>query len=96
MANNNFGFGLETEYLICVRDFSALDHNGLDFETLLQTVRTIPTKDFSTEGLNVKPLHLDQSPYLVEGYYLVDEDMKPRTLLPKGIEIRTPIAQTID
>ena len=32
---------------------------------------------------------------MVEGYYLTDEQMNKRILLPKGIEIMTPIAQSV-
>jgi len=49
-----------------------------------------------TNGFNIKPLHKKANPYLIEGYYLTDADMKPHTLLPKGIEVRTPIRSSIE
>ncbi len=47
-------------------------------------------------GFNIKPLHKRANPYLIEGYYLTDDEMKPRTLLPKGIEVRTPLRSSIE
>ncbi|MDZ4833084.1 MAG: glutamate-cysteine ligase family protein [Candidatus Melainabacteria bacterium] len=94
---NNFGFGIETEHcLLNDKDFSPLFQEDLRFEQLLELVDSIPVSDFSTDGFNIKPLHKKANPYLIEGYYLTDADMKPTKMLPKGIEIRTPIAATID
>jgi hypothetical protein len=92
----HFGFGIETEHcLLDTKTFAPLFHEDLTFEQLLELVDSIPVSDFSTDGFNIKPLHKKANPYLIEGYYLTDEDMKPKTLLPKGIEIRTPIASTL-
>lgn len=94
---NKFGFGIETEHcLLNSRDFAPLFHEDLTFEQLLDLVDSIPVADFSTDGFNIKPLHQKANPYLIEGYYLTDDDMKPRTLLPKGIEVRTPIASSLN
>ncbi|MBX3153060.1 hypothetical protein KF728_23065 [Candidatus Obscuribacterales bacterium] len=98
MANeqNQFGFGIETEHLLLnSATFKPLFYEDLNFERLLELVDAIPVADFSTDGFNIKPLHKIANPYLIEGYYLTDANMKPRMLLPKGIEIRTPIAPTI-
>lgn len=93
---NEFGFGIETEHLLVdSKTFRPLFHEDLNLERLLELVDTIPVSDFSTNGFNIKPLHKTANPYLIEGYYLTDQDMKPLTLLPKGIEIRTPIASSI-
>ena len=35
-------------------------------------------------------------PYVVEGYHLPSPEMSPRDLLPKGIEIRTPVCPSIE
>lgn len=95
-SQNQFGFGIETEHLLLdSKTHRPLFHQDLVFERLLQLVDAIPVSDFSTNGFNIKPLHRVANPFLIEGYYLTDQNMKPLTLLPKGIEIRTPIASTI-
>jgi carboxylate-amine ligase len=100
MSNNNasrkFGFGIEAEYLLLDQNFRPLFAEDLDFETLRDCVDSIPTTDLGTDGFNIKPLHKHANPYLIEGYYLTDEQMKPHTLLPKGIEVRTPMRSSID
>ncbi len=93
---DQFGFGIETEHLLLdSATFKPLFYEDLNFERLLELVDAIPVADFSTDGFNVKPLHKIANPYLIEGYYLTDANMRPQALLPKGIEIRTPIASTI-
>jgi carboxylate-amine ligase len=95
-GQNQFGFGIETEHLLIdSKTFRPLFHRDLPFDQLLDLVDDIAVEDFPTDGFNVKPLHRKASPYLIEGYYLTDTEMKPRTLLTKGVEIRTPIASTL-
>ncbi len=93
---NKFGFGIEAEYLLLDRDFRPLFAEDLNFESLRDCVDSIPTADLGTNGFNIKPLHKYANPYLIEGYYLTDDDMKPHVLLPKGIEVRTPIRSSIE
>lgn len=76
-------------------DFSPLSHRNLDFEMLAALINSISTSDFGNDGFNIKPLHSKATPYLIEGYYLTDADMNPVSLLPKGIEIRTPTSDSI-
>lgn len=91
-----FGFGIEAEYLLLDKNSRPLFHEDLDFETMRDCVDSISVADLGTAGFNIKPLHKLANPYLIEGYYLTDSDMKPHTLLPKGIEVRTPIRSSID
>lgn len=91
-----FGFGIEAEYLLLDNDFRPLFAEDLNFENLRDCVDSIPTVDLGTDGFNIKPLHKHANPYLIEGYYLTDDNMKPHTLLPKGIEVRTPVRASID
>ncbi len=93
---SKFGFGIEAEYLLLDRDFRPLFAEDLDFVTLRDCVDSIPASDLGCDGFNIKPLHKNANPYLIEGYYLTDEEMKPHTLLPKGIEVRTPIRSSIE
>ncbi len=91
-----FGFGIEAEYLLLDKNFRPLFAEDLVFQDLRDCVDSISAADLGTDGFNIKPLHKHANPYLIEGYYLTDESMKPHTLLPKGIEVRTPIRSTID
>lgn len=95
-GQSRFGFGIEAEYLLLNRNFRPLFAEDLDFEILRDCVDSIPTSDLGTDGFNIKPLHKHANPYLIEGYYLTDDDMKPRMLLPKGIEVRTPLRSSIE
>ncbi len=94
---DKLGFGIETEHcLIDSKTFTPLFADELEFDQLLTLIDGIPVSDFGDDELNIKPLHRKASPYLIEGYYLVDEAMKAVKLLPKGIEVRTPICSTIE
>jgi hypothetical protein len=96
-GTEKFGFGIEAEFLLLDKlSHRPLFHGDLNFEQLLDTLDNIAVADFSSDGFNIKPLHRKASPYLVEGYYLTDDEMNPLTLLAKGIELRTPIVPTID
>jgi hypothetical protein len=96
MKKADFGFGIETEFLMVKKDdFTPLCHRDLDFEMLAELINSISTSDFGKDGFNIKPLHSKATPYLIEGYYLTDSDMNKISLLPKGIEIRTPKSESI-
>lgn len=96
-AARGFHFGLETEFLLVAADtFGPLWHPQLRFDDLNKILESIPVDDFSSEGLDVEPLHRGPSPYVVEGYHLPDPNLNPVDLLPKGIEIRTPVYSSID
>lgn len=97
MKETGFGFGIETEFLMVNKDdFTPLSHRNLDFEKLTALINSISTNDFGKDGFNIKPLHSKATPYLIEGYYLIDADMNKVSLLPKGIEIRTPTSSSIE
>jgi hypothetical protein len=94
---NGFRFGLETEYLLVdAQSFRPLWYPDLSFERLNSALEAIPVDDFQCSSFKVEPPHRKPIPYIVEGYHLPDPDMKPIDLLPKGVEIRTPICSSID
>jgi hypothetical protein len=91
-----FGFGLEAEFILCdSASYEPRSLNSLDAQSLQSMLLNVDVKDIPLNGLAVKPLHEVLSPYMVEGYYLTDEKMNKRILLPKGIEIMTPVAKSI-
>ena len=94
---NGFRFGLEAEFLLVdAESFRPLWHPDLSFEILNSALEAIPIDDFQCSTLKVEPPHRKPSPYIVEGYHVPDPEMNPIDLLPKGVEIRTPICASID
>jgi hypothetical protein len=92
-----FLFGLEAEFLLVdAPSFRPLWHPDLRFEALNQALEAIPVEDFRCQHFKVEPPHRKPIPYIVEGYHLPDPDMRPIDLLPKGVEIRTPVYDSID
>ncbi|QDU60316.1 Carboxylate-amine ligase YbdK [Planctomycetes bacterium Pan216] len=98
LTDDDFGFGIEAEYLLVDSDsHRPLWKDDLSFEKLNALLESIPCDDLgSLDGLEVEPPHRKRMPYVVEGYHLPDPEFQPVDLLPKGIEIRTPISTSID
>ncbi len=96
-TRDSFRFGLETEFLLVdASSFRPLWHPDLQFETLNATLEAIPADDFQCGSFKVEPPHRKPGPYVVEGYHLPDPQMNPIDLLPKGVEIRTPVRSSIE
>jgi hypothetical protein len=94
---DGFRFGLEAEFLLVdAASFRPLWHPDLNFEKLNAALEAIPVDDFQCEGFKTEPPHRKPGPYVVEGYHLPDPQMNPIDLLPKGIEIRAPICDSIE
>src|SRR5690349_16448243 len=91
-----FHFGLEAEFLLIDADsFRPLWHPQLRFDQLNELLGSIPADDFDHEGLDVRAPHTKATPFVVEGYQVPDRNLKPTDLLPKGVEIRTPVCDSI-
>ncbi|MDR3613545.1 MAG: hypothetical protein P4L53_08260 [Candidatus Obscuribacterales bacterium] len=89
-----FGFGIEAEFLLVENDsFKPLWFEQLKFDELLALVESIDVQPMSQAGFNQKPLHNSCGHYLIEGYTITDSDFVAQTILPKGVEIRTPLVQ---
>jgi len=92
---------LEGEYLLVDASFRPLWHNDLAFDhlnTLLESIRFEPLLDGLTlDGLELDPPHRKLMPYYVEGYALADPELTTYVdVLPKGIEIRTPVCPDLE
>ncbi|MBI2393083.1 MAG: hypothetical protein HYV09_26095 [Deltaproteobacteria bacterium] len=97
METRDFRFGIEAELLLVdARTFRPLWYRDLGFRELLDTLESIPLDDVSREGLRLERPHHFASPFVVEGYHLPDAEWNPIDLLPKGVEIRTPICRSIE
>jgi carboxylate-amine ligase len=93
-----FHFGIEAEYvLVEAETFEPLWYQDLEFERLNSALEKIPVDDLPPlDGLELEPPHRKLMPFVVEGYHLPSPEMSPRDLLPKGIEIRTPVCPSIE
>jgi len=98
MKREGFNFGLEAEYLLLDKQTHApLWHHDLQFGKLNRILESISLDGLPTlDGLELESPHAKLMPYAVEGYGVVDENFRPYDMLPKGIEIRTPIAASLD
>jgi len=94
---SEFRFGLETEYILADRKtFRPYWHQELKFEKLNQLLETIPLHGVPQwNDLELESPHKKLMPYVVEGYHLPDMDFKAIDILPKGVEIRTPVCTSI-
>lgn len=96
-VRDGFRFGLETEFLLVdASSFKPLWHPDLQFERLNATLEAIPADDFQCDSFKIERPHRRPGPYIVEGYHLPDKQMNPIDLLPKGVEIRTPVRSSIE
>src|SRR5262249_36137963 len=93
-----FHFGIEAEYLLVdAETFRPLWHHDLEFEALNAAMEAIPVGDLPPlDGLELELPHRKLMPFVVEGYHLPAPELTPRDLLPKGLEIRTPVCPSIE
>lgn len=93
-----FMFGLESEYLVVTRDtLTPLWHQDLKFETLNDLFESISLEGIpSCEGLDLEPPQTKLMPFVVEGYHLPDMSFQAKEILPKGVEIRTPVCKSLE
>lgn len=94
----DFHFGLESEYMVVDKnDFRPLWHQDLRFDRLNAIFESISLEGLpSCEGMDLEPPQTKLMPFVVEGYHLPDMDFRAKELLPKGVEIRTPICSSLD
>lgn len=90
-------FGIETEYLVVsLPDYRPLWHRDLTFEQLNRIFESVSLDDIpACTGLDLEPPQTKLMPFVVEGYHLPDMDFQAREILPKGVEIRTPVCESI-
>lgn len=96
--SDGFRFGIEAEYQLAEADtLRPLWHQDLSFDELNEVLESIPFDDLPPlDGLELEPPHRKLMPYAVEGYHVPAPDLSPIDLLPKGIEIRTPVCSSIE
>ena len=92
-----FRFGIEAEYMLAdAETFRPLWHQDVTFSELNELLEAVPFDDLPPlDGLELEPPHHKMMPFVVEGYHVPAPDLSPINILPKGIEIRTPVCSTI-
>jgi carboxylate-amine ligase len=95
---DQFRFGIEAEFMLLdAETYRPLWHPDLRFATLNEILETILLDGLPPlDGLELEPPHRKLMPFAVEGYHIPAPDLSPIDLLPKGIEIRTPVCRSID
>lgn len=92
-----FHFGIEAEYLLVDREsFTPLWYRDLSFARLNTALEAIDIADLpSMAGTEIELPHTKAMPYVVEGYHQTDAQGRMVDILPKGLEIRTPIYESL-
>lgn len=95
---DDFRFGIEAEFLLAkAGTFEPLWHKQLSFGYLNEIFEGISLEGIpSLDGLELEPPATKLMPFVVEGYHLPDMDFHAREVLPKGVEIRTPVCGSIE
>jgi carboxylate-amine ligase len=95
---DSFHFGLEAEFIVVNnKTFEPLWHHNLNFGQLNTILESVSLENIgSLEGLDLEPPHRKNMPYVVEGYHLTDEHFNMVSILPKGLEIRTPVCGSLN
>lgn len=95
---NGFRFGLEAEFMLAsTNDYRPLWYKDVTFKTLDTLFQDISLDGIpSLEGLAAEPPHEKLMPFIVEGYGIPDENFVVKDAYPKGVEIRTPVCQSLE
>lgn len=98
MRTEGFRFGIEAEFLLADRrEWRPLWYQDVSFQHLNAILEGIDLDGIpSLEGLELEHPHKKLMPYVVEGYHLPEQDAHAGDILPKGLEIRTPICSSLD
>ncbi len=96
--SDKFRFGLEAEFMLAsTTDYRPLWYKDVDFKTLDRIFESISLEGIPTlEGLAAEPPHKKMMPFIVEGYGIPDANFEIHDAYPKGIEIRTPVCESLD
>jgi hypothetical protein len=92
-----FRFGLEAEFMLASTiDYRPLWYKDVTFKTLDQIFSQIPLDGIpDLKGLDTEPPHEKLMPFIVEGYGIPDSEFRIIDAYPKGIEIRTPVCESL-
>lgn len=93
----NYNFGLEAEFIVFdTENNTPLWHTDLKFENLYRIMSQVEFSDLpSLDGLELEKPHRHLLPFVVEGYHLPNMNDDASDILPKGLEIRTPVCGSL-
>ncbi|MGZ3770879.1 MAG: glutamate-cysteine ligase family protein [Bdellovibrio sp.] len=94
----DFHYGLELEYLLMDKNSAKpLWYQDVTFKELNACFESISLEGIpSLAGLELEAPHKKNMPYIVEGYHVPDEHFNMVDMLPKGVEIRTPVVNSVE
>lgn len=97
-VSTGFSFGLESEYLVArLSTFEPLWHDSVTFAELNECLERVRTDDLpSCDDLRFDPPHRRRMPFGVEGYHVPETGNLALDILPKGVEIRTPVCRGVE
>lgn len=98
MDNSQFKFGIESEYLLVnANTYEPMWYKDITFNQLHDLLATISLTNIpDLTGLRLEAPHRKLMPYVVEGYGIVDEEFNVIDIMPKGVEIRTPVCDSVE
>ncbi|NBO23559.1 hypothetical protein EBU94_09525, partial [bacterium] len=96
--DSDFRFGLEAEFMLSdAKTFRPLWYRDVTFKTLDRLLTNISLEGIpDLNGLSPEPPHEKLMPFIVEGYGIPDKEMKIIDAYPKGVEIRTPVCNSVE
>lgn len=96
--SDQFRFGLEAEFMLAsTSDFRSLWYKDVTFKTLDELFEGISLDGIPPlDGLASEPPHKKMMPFIVEGYGIPDANFEIHDAYPKGIEIRTPVCNSLE
>lgn len=98
LNKDTFNFGLEGEFLIVNKETKKpLWHKDFTFKELNSFIHSIDFRDVEGDfsSLEIEHPMTAMSPFVIEGYHMPDENFNMVDVLPKGLEIRTPVTDSI-
>jgi hypothetical protein len=97
-ARNDFGFGIESEFLLLDSSTGRpLWWEDLPFAKLNAALEEVPVDpNLDLSALELEAPHRKVMPFVVEGYGVPDEEFRVIDVKAKGVEIRTPVATSLD
>ncbi|GCF10621.1 glutamate-cysteine ligase family protein [Dictyobacter arantiisoli] len=90
-----FAFGLEHEVALLDHDGLYVDFARTSFDELAAIIATLPLYQQDYPQLRLGDAGIKQKRWYIEGFERYDSNGRMTTCLPKGIEIRTTIHETI-
>lgn len=95
---SDFKFGLEAEYCLAKNEsYKPIWYKDITFKQIDELFSAISIEGIPPlDGLSAEPPHQKLMPFIVEGYGIPNDQFEITDALPKGVEIRTPVCESVD